>query len=191
MQPNTIGLALNDNPLGQLAWIGEKFLECSFCSVLPAHQLTSRPGTDPNGDLSHQDVLAGVSLYYLTESFHSSVFQYAYNPAGFAPTTRKANNNAPMAYGNFKWDVGCVLDRKLNTGQLTRFTRSQWPRYFVEELGNLVFYRREFLLRPNAHATNEVLVEHERGGHFPGTDNPVQYVTDVRDFLAESFLHSQ
>lgn len=30
LQPATIGLALYDNPVGQLAWIGEKFLECEF-----------------------------------------------------------------------------------------------------------------------------------------------------------------
>lgn len=28
MQPNTIGLALQDNPLGQLAWIGDQFISC-------------------------------------------------------------------------------------------------------------------------------------------------------------------
>lgn len=29
-QPNDIGLALYDNPVGQLAWIGEKFIICEF-----------------------------------------------------------------------------------------------------------------------------------------------------------------
>jgi len=29
-KPNTIGLALQDNPVGQLAWIGEKYLDCEF-----------------------------------------------------------------------------------------------------------------------------------------------------------------
>lgn len=27
-QPNTIGLSLFDNPVGQLAWIGEKMILC-------------------------------------------------------------------------------------------------------------------------------------------------------------------
>ncbi|KZW03697.1 alpha/beta-hydrolase [Exidia glandulosa HHB12029] len=139
-KPNTIGLALFDNPVGQLAWISEKFLQW----------------TDPTGDMTHRDVLTGVSLYYLTRSIHSSVFQYAYNPAGFAPNVRKANNPAPMGYGNFKWDVG------------------NWPRYVAAQLGNLVFYR-----------------QHEKGGHFPGLDNPGDYVQDVRDFLAEHFTFSE
>jgi hypothetical protein len=29
-QPNTIGLALYDNPVGQLAWIAEKIIECAY-----------------------------------------------------------------------------------------------------------------------------------------------------------------
>ncbi len=33
MQPNTIGLALHDNPVGQLAWIAEKYLDCKQCPV--------------------------------------------------------------------------------------------------------------------------------------------------------------
>lgn len=32
-QPNTIGLALYDNPVGQLAWMGEKSIECKFAST--------------------------------------------------------------------------------------------------------------------------------------------------------------
>ncbi|EJD48566.1 alpha/beta-hydrolase [Auricularia subglabra TFB-10046 SS5] len=138
-KPNTIGLALQDNAVGQLAWIGEKFYSWS----------------DPHGQVTSKDILTGVSLYYLTRSFLTSVFQYAYNPGGFQDSTkpRKANTTAPLGYGHFKWDVG------------------HWPRYIVEKLGNLVFYK-----------------EHERGGHYPGTDNPEDYVQDVREFLAEYFV---
>lgn len=32
IQPNTIGLALYDNPVGQLSWIGEKLINCKLCS---------------------------------------------------------------------------------------------------------------------------------------------------------------
>jgi hypothetical protein len=28
LQSNTVGLALHDNPVGQLAWLGEKFMNC-------------------------------------------------------------------------------------------------------------------------------------------------------------------
>lgn len=134
-KPNTIGLALQDNALGQLAWMGEKFYAWS----------------DPRGQLTSRDVLTGVSLYYLTRTFLSSIFEYAHNPADYQPP-RKANTTAPLGYGHFKWDTG------------------HWPRYYIAQFSNLVFYR-----------------EHERGGHFPGMENPGAYVQDVRDFLAEHF----
>ncbi|EJD48571.1 alpha/beta-hydrolase [Auricularia subglabra TFB-10046 SS5] len=140
-KPNTIGLALHDNALGQLAWISEKFYGWS----------------DPTGnsDLTSKDILTGVSLYFLTKSFLQSVYQYAYNPGTFQPP-RKANTDAPMAYGNFKWDA------------------IHWPRYYAAQLGNLAFYR-----------------EHEKGGHFPGTENPAAYVQDVRDFFGEHFAFTK
>lgn len=34
LQPNTLGLALQDNPVGQLAWIGEKFMNCEYISFV-------------------------------------------------------------------------------------------------------------------------------------------------------------
>ncbi|EJD40194.1 alpha/beta-hydrolase [Auricularia subglabra TFB-10046 SS5] len=136
-KPDTIGLALQDNAIGQLAWIGEKFYGAS----------------DPtgNGELTTKDILTGVSLYFLTKSFLSSVFQYAHNPSPFeAP--RKSDNSAPLGYGNFKWDA------------------IHWPRYYVSQFANLVFYR-----------------DHEKGGHFPGSDNPAGFVDDVREFLGVHF----
>lgn len=32
LQSNTVGLALQDNPIGQLAWLGEKFMNCEYTS---------------------------------------------------------------------------------------------------------------------------------------------------------------
>jgi hypothetical protein len=34
LQPNTIGLALYDNPMGQLAWIAEKFILCEKFALI-------------------------------------------------------------------------------------------------------------------------------------------------------------
>ncbi|KZW04453.1 alpha/beta-hydrolase [Exidia glandulosa HHB12029] len=138
-RPNTIGLALNDNPIGLLAYMGEKFIAY----------------TDPTGDMTHNDILRGVSLYYLTHTHHSAVFQYAYNQDGLEARPRKSNNPAPMGYANFKWDI------------------ASWPRYFAEQCGNLVWYR-----------------QHEKGGHFPGLDNPDDYVQDLREFFGKFFTFS-
>ncbi|EJD51097.1 alpha/beta-hydrolase [Auricularia subglabra TFB-10046 SS5] len=104
-KPNTIGLALQDSPVGQLAWMGDVFVSAS----------------DPNGGLTSTDILTGVSLYYLSRSFLSSVFLYANN--GLDASPRKARNNAPFGYGNFKWE------------------NVHWPRYVAAQLGNFVFYK--------------------------------------------------
>ena len=38
-KPNTIGLALQDHPVGQLAWIGEKFIDCKKARLACPHYL--------------------------------------------------------------------------------------------------------------------------------------------------------
>ncbi|KAJ0419605.1 alpha/beta-hydrolase [Aspergillus carlsbadensis] len=110
-KPNTIGLALQDNPVGQLAWIGEKFLNWSDPNA----------GTQPSV-LTHTEILRSVSLYYLTESFASSVLTYAQNSEGFATVYTKANTDAPLLFSAFKYNVAF------------------WPPAVVERVGNLVSY---------------------------------------------------
>lgn len=58
-QPATIGYAIGASPLSLLAYVGEKMLAWSD----PKHV-----------DLN--DILATVAIYYLTESFHTSVMIY-------------------------------------------------------------------------------------------------------------------
>jgi len=111
-KPNTIGLALYDNPVGQLAWIGEKIIEWS----------DPRAGTPPSV-IDHTEILRTVSLYYLTRSFVSSVFMYAQNQNGFKTTYTKAHTDAPLLFSAFKYNVGF------------------WPPAKVAQVGNLVEYR--------------------------------------------------
>ncbi|KAI1127060.1 Alpha/Beta hydrolase protein [Nemania abortiva] len=118
-KPNTIGLSLYDNPVGQLAWIGEKFMGWS----------DPRQGTGPS-ILTHNEILLGVSLYYLTESFVSSVYIYNQNPTGFVQTDysdAKAHNDAPLLFTTFKYNIAF------------------WPKEYVAAVGNLVSYKfRDF-----------------------------------------------
>ncbi|KAK4981979.1 hypothetical protein LTR50_007860 [Elasticomyces elasticus] len=57
-RPATIGHVLSSSPLALLAWIGEKFLEWT--------------DTDPPMD----DILASVTLYWLTETFPRCIYSY-------------------------------------------------------------------------------------------------------------------
>ena len=114
-KPNTIGLALQDDPVGQLAWIGEKLIEWS----------DPRAGTGPSV-LDRAEILRTVSLFYLTRSFVSSVFIYARNAGGFRPEYTRAATDAPLLFSAFKYNVGF------------------WPPAKVGQVGNLVSYRSEF-----------------------------------------------
>ncbi|KAI1176688.1 alpha/beta-hydrolase [Nemania sp. FL0916] len=118
-KPNTIGLALYDNPVGQLAWIGEKYIVWS----------DPRQGTGPSV-LTHHEILREVSLYYLTDTFISAAYIYNQNPSGFRQsdyTNVKAPNDAPFLYTTFKYNIGF------------------WPKEDVAAVGNLVSYKfRDF-----------------------------------------------
>lgn len=111
-EPNTIGLALYDNPVGQLAWIGNKFIVWS----------DPRQGTPPS-TITHNEILRTISLYYLTRSFISAAFIYAQNPSGFKQNYTKANTDAPLLFSAFKYNVGF------------------WPPALVAKVGNLVSYK--------------------------------------------------
>ncbi|KAI0013888.1 Alpha/Beta hydrolase protein [Xylariaceae sp. FL0662B] len=112
-KPNDIGLALLDNPVGQLVWIGEKLIEWS----------DPRAGTAPS-QITHHEILRHVSLYYLSESFQSSVYIYAQNAALLnSPFNSHPNTDAPFLYSNFKYNAWF------------------WPRQLVETVENLVFYK--------------------------------------------------
>ncbi|KAJ7585281.1 epoxide hydrolase 1 [Mycena floridula] len=89
-KPNTIGLALQDSPVGQLTWISEKF------------DLWS----DPNGEVTDSDIFTTVTLYFLSKTFLSSVYIYGQNPNGFKSSYTKAPTDAPMLFSAYKWNVG-------------------------------------------------------------------------------------
>ena len=66
-KPLTLAYALNDSPVGLCAWIVEKFYGWSDC----------------NGDIesvfTKEELLANVSLYWFTETIHSSIRLYNEN----------------------------------------------------------------------------------------------------------------
>ncbi|KAJ7646784.1 Alpha/Beta hydrolase protein [Roridomyces roridus] len=93
-KPNDIGLALYDNPVGQLAWIGSKMKLWS----------DPRAGTPPSV-LNTTAILTSVSLYALTSSFLTSVWIYASNPNGFSTTYSQAPTDAPMLFSQFEYNI--------------------------------------------------------------------------------------
>ncbi|KAJ7652022.1 alpha/beta-hydrolase [Mycena polygramma] len=111
-KPNDIGLALYDNPVGQLAWIGSDIKIWS----------DPRAGTGPSV-LTDTALLTATSLYYLTGSFLSSVWQYARNAGAFRQLYTKPATDAPMFFSLFEYNI--LL----------------WPQEYVAKVGNLVWYK--------------------------------------------------
>ncbi|KAJ7451135.1 Alpha/Beta hydrolase protein [Mycena latifolia] len=111
-KPNDIGLALYDNPVGQLAWIGGLI------------KLWSDPnaGTGPSA-LTHTAILTATSLYYLTQSFQSAAWIYAQNAGAFSLVYSKPATDAPMFFSLFEYNI------------------LFWPREYAEKVGNLVWYK--------------------------------------------------
>jgi hypothetical protein len=129
-EPNTIGLALYDNPVGQLAFIGHKIIICKLASRINGvfHMLTGCIGSDPRQGnppsvVTHNEILRTTSLYYLTHSFVSAGFVYAQNLNGFKTKYTKARTDAPLLFSAFKYNVAF------------------WPPALVATVGNLVSYK--------------------------------------------------
>jgi epoxide hydrolase len=71
-RPQTLAYALTDSPAGLAAWIGEKFAEWS----------------DPGSQISRDDVLTDVMLYWLTGTVNSSIrmyWEHYHAPGGGVP----------------------------------------------------------------------------------------------------------
>ncbi|QRW23125.1 epoxide hydrolase [Rhizoctonia solani] len=88
----TIGLALYDNPIGQLAWIGEKFLEYPQFGVSPS-------------TITNNTILTEVSIYYLTGTFETAGNTYYQNSAGFSTNLLHAKTNVPMGFASYYFDI--------------------------------------------------------------------------------------
>jgi hypothetical protein len=158
LQPNDIGLALYDNPVGQLAWIGGSTKLWS----------DPRAGTGPS-KLTHTAILTTVSLYYLTGSFQSSVWQYARNGGAFRTEYTKPPTDAPMLYSIYAYNI------------------LMFPEEYVEKVGNLVSYKGALGLCGRCWSCGDDtkielgFSEHDFGGHFAGLDNPPALIEDIRE----------
>jgi hypothetical protein len=111
-RPNTIGQALLDNPVGQLAWIGEKFFEWTD------------PDRSAPSTFNDETILTSVSLYFLTRTFLSSVWIYHVGALGTGPAAYNIERPvAPMGFSAFRYNPGA------------------WPEAMIAKVGNLTVYR--------------------------------------------------
>ena len=86
-RPQTLGYALADSPMGQAAWVIEKFFEWTDCEHGPL------PGKHPENAVSREELIDNVMFYWLTGSGASSARLYweSFNRAfGDGPPARVA-----------------------------------------------------------------------------------------------------
>jgi hypothetical protein len=115
-QPHTIGIGFNDNPMGILTWVGEKYNEAAG----PENQ--KKPYWT-------NVILTTASLYYFTDCIMPSMLCYYENVRheNFASFAMRPENRitVPFGYTSFYWDTEPSSKRA------------------VERTGNLVWYKGE------------------------------------------------
>jgi epoxide hydrolase len=129
-RPQTIGYALTDSPVGQAAWIYEKF-----------HAWTDNDG-DPEDALTRDEMLDVITLYWLTETAASSARMYLENAAviGAPPVIE-----IPVGCSNFPGEIvpaplswaERVYPNLIHWNELDRgghFAAFEQPALFTQEL---------------------------------------------------------
>ncbi|KAJ7771919.1 hypothetical protein DFH07DRAFT_734157, partial [Mycena maculata] len=81
-----------------------------------------RAGT-PSSVLTTDTLLTMISLYYMTQTFQSSVWIYTQNPTFGSSDYIKPLTNAQMLFSLFEFDL------------------MFWSREYVQRVGNLVLYK--------------------------------------------------
>ncbi|WP_207477105.1 epoxide hydrolase family protein [Arenibaculum pallidiluteum] len=132
-RPQTLAYALADSPVGQAMWIYEKF-----------HTFTDNRG-NPTDAVPLDDILDGITLYWLTNTAGSSARTYWENMRG-GPTMRSFGNiDLPMAGSLFPREVlqpprawaEAAWTNLLHWGVLDRgghFAAMEQPGLLVDEL---------------------------------------------------------
>jgi pimeloyl-ACP methyl ester carboxylesterase len=93
-RPQTIGYALADSPVGQAAWIYDKFAAWTHT------------GGEPERALSKDDMLDDITLYWLTNSATSSAQLYWENNNNFNAGSQKTEEiSIPVAVTVFPGEI--------------------------------------------------------------------------------------
>jgi epoxide hydrolase len=159
-RPQTVAYGLHDSPVGQLAWIVEKFKE-----------LTDPEDGLPEDSIDRDRILTDVSLYWLTGTAGSAAQVYY----------EEISANAwSEAAGDWSADSG---DR---TGASTGWSEGDWApsRRGTVPTGVLVS-AHDVSIRRWAERDHNVVhwVELDRGGHFLAMEAPDLLIGDVREFF--------
>ncbi|KXH37317.1 epoxide hydrolase [Colletotrichum nymphaeae SA-01] len=165
-KPHTIGLALQDNPMGILMWVLEK------------HQVVGH--SEPwDNSLWTKAILTTASLYFFTGCIMSSIMPY-YDPPTYEkfsdlPTDEDNRIKVPFGFTSFSWDADEASKRAVKQS--------------VEQNGNLVFYRGLIHRDSSGNVVPDVQLtetaERNDSGHLAALQQPDELVRDIRDLAKE------
>lgn len=129
-KPQTIGIALNDSPVGLAAWIVEKFRTWCDCDG------------DPERVFTKDELLTNIMLYWVTETAGSSA--RIYYESRHAPPSVPRRVEAPTACADFPreviWSPRRWLEPRYNITRWTTLPRGghfaalEQPQLLVEDV---------------------------------------------------------
>jgi pimeloyl-ACP methyl ester carboxylesterase len=134
-RPQTIGVALNDSPVGLLAWIVEKWRAWSDC------------GGDVESCFTRSELLTNVTLYWVTGTIRSSMHYYYEHRRNPPVAVRAERIDVPTGVAMFPAEVirppHRAVERKFD---LRRWTEMPAGGHFaaMEQPDDLVAEIREF-----------------------------------------------
>ncbi|MER5713811.1 epoxide hydrolase family protein [Streptomyces sp. NPDC002132] len=159
-RPQTVAYALTDSPVGQLAWIVEKFKE-----------LTDPEDALPEDSIHRDRILTEVSLYWLTATAASAAQVYYEEISANAWSEAAADDwTAATAASDTGWSEG----------------QGDWaagPRGTVPTA--VLLSAHDVTIRRWAERDHNIVrwTELDRGGHFLAMEAPELLVSDVREFF--------
>ncbi|MFF3327617.1 epoxide hydrolase family protein [Streptomyces sp. NPDC002889] len=165
-RPQTVAYALTDSPVGQLAWIVEKFKE-----------LTDPEDGLPEDSIDRDRILTEVSLYWLTGTAASAAQVYYEEISANAWSEAAADD----------WST----DSSVDTTQDTSWGNGQ-DNWAADRRGTVptavLVSTHDVTIRRWAERDHNVVrwTELDRGGHFLAMEAPDLLVSDVREFFGKA-----
>ncbi len=171
--PHTLAYALNDSPLGQLAWIAEKYAAW-----------TDSDDGRPDTAIGRDRLLANVSLYWFTGTGGSSAQWYLEMMR--ESSWDSGDDGASWERGaaddeSASWDSGDAGSDAWgeDSGDWAAAARGTVP------TGVLVSKAKDITIRRWAERDHNVThwAEYDHGGHFFAAEQPELFAADVRTFF--------
>lgn len=117
-RPQTLGLGLEGNPVGQAAWIVDKF-----------HAWSDLAGREPDAVFSLDALITNVMFYVVPNSFTTSAWIYRAAAKEVMRTLPRGTRiEVPTGYASFPWDLkplppAALVERTYNLVQFTEYER--------------------------------------------------------------------